>query len=81
MGTGRSKRGGVMNCPKCGSAKMSRDKPIYFNKSNQEGGFLFIEEVYRCRICAKVLFKHGNLKTSKKKYIKGQVITGGYENL
>jgi len=70
-----------MNCPKCGSAKMSLDKPVYFNRDNQEGDFLFLEELRRCQICGKVVFVKKNLKTSKKRFIKGQVITGGYENL
>lgn len=70
-----------MNCPKCGSTKMSRDKPIYFNKDNQEGDFLFLEDLYRCRICGKVLFLSKKVSFPKKKFIKGQVITGGYENL
>lgn len=70
-----------MNCPKCGSAKMSQDKPIYFNHDNREGDFLFLEEIYRCQICGKVVFANKNLRSTKKRFIKGQVITGGYDNL
>ncbi len=70
-----------MDCPKCGARKMSVDQPVYFNKDNQEGGFLYQEKIYRCRLCGKMLFVHGNLQRSKKKFIKGQVITGGYEDL
>lgn len=70
-----------MNCPKCGSAKMSRDKPVYFNKDNLEGDFLYLEDIFRCQICGKVVFGSRNLRTSKKRFVKGQVITGGYEDL
>jgi len=57
------------------------DKPVYFNGDNHEGDFLYAEEIRRCRICGKVVFAKKNLKKSRKKFIKGQVITGGYENL
>ncbi|MEK6777034.1 MAG: hypothetical protein AABY87_09160 [bacterium] len=70
-----------MNCPKCGAAKMSMDKPVYFNRDNQEGDFLYSEELRRCRICGKVVFIKKNLKKTRMKFVKGQVITGGYENL
>jgi uncharacterized Zn finger protein len=71
----------VMECPKCGARNMSVDQPVYFNKDNQEGGYLYQETVYRCRICGKMTFLPGKVKASKKKFVKGQVITGGYENL
>ncbi len=70
-----------MICPKCGAAKMTHDKPVYFNRDNNEGDFLYQEEIYRCQICGKVEFVHKDLKVTAKKFIKGQVITGGYENL
>jgi DNA-directed RNA polymerase subunit RPC12/RpoP len=70
-----------MTCPKCGAQNMQREKPIYFNRDNREGKFIFLEEVYHCRICGKELFVNKNLKMRKLKYIKGQSITGGYENL
>jgi len=60
---------------------MSVDQPVYFNKDNREGGFLYQEKVYRCRLCGKMLFVHKDLKRSEKKFIRGQVITGGYEDL
>lgn len=70
-----------MNCPKCGAAKMFRDKPIYFNKDNREGEFLFHEEIYQCQICGKVVFVNKKWKVPKRRFVKGQVITGGYEKL
>jgi len=68
-------------CPKCGSHYMEREQPIFFNNDNREGEFIFLEEVYSCCICGKVLFIHKNLKLPKLKYVKGQSITGGYEDL
>ena len=70
-----------MICPKCGAPKMTRDKPVYFNRDNREGDTLFQEEILRCRICGKVVFANKVPPPSKKRFIKGQVITGGYEDL
>lgn len=70
-----------MNCPKCGAKRMSADQPVYFNRDNREGSFLFRETVYRCNICGKMLFMKNGFKPSKKLFVKGQVITGGYEDL
>ncbi len=67
-------------CPKC-NAPMFIDKPIYFNRDNCEGDFLFREEIYKCRICGKVEFAHKNMKCAPKRFVKGQIITGGYEEL
>ena len=70
-----------MNCPKCGAQKMNRDKPVYYNKENREGDFLYCEEIYACHLCGKVIFVHRDFKITEKKFINGQVITQGYENL
>ncbi len=70
-----------MNCPKCGAHKMSLDKPVYFNKDNREGDALYLEEEYRCQTCGKVVFVNRDSEHPKKKFIKGQVITGGFEDL
>jgi len=70
-----------MNCPKCGAQKMSVDRPVYFNRDNQKGSFLYQETVYRCSICGKMMFVHHGYKPGKKKFIKGQIITGGYDEL
>ena len=70
-----------MICPKCGAYKMSRDKPVYFNKDNLEGDSLYFGEEYRCQTCGKVVFVEQNIEHPKKKFIRGQVITGGYEDL
>lgn len=70
-----------MICPKCGAGKMSRDKPIYFNRDNREGDSLYLEDIYRCPLCGKVLFLHMKTRFPKKRFVKGQVITGGYDNL
>jgi hypothetical protein len=60
---------------------MSLDKPVYFNQANKEGGGLYLEKIYKCRICGKIEFVHKNYKAPKKKFIRGQIITGGYEDL
>jgi uncharacterized Zn finger protein len=70
-----------MTCPKCGAQKMVRDDPIYFNNRNHEGDSLFFEEIYRCQICGKVVFFNKKLDLPAKQFIKGQVITRGYESL
>lgn len=70
-----------MICPKCGAKQMDWDKPIYFNKDNREGDFLYREETYHCRICGKVVFVNENVRITPKRFVKGQVITTGYENL
>ncbi len=70
-----------MICPKCGSSNMCLDKPVYFNQTNNEGGILYFERIYKCRICGKVEYIHKDFEAPKKKFIKGQIITGGYENL
>ncbi|MDX1764841.1 MAG: hypothetical protein R3231_11010 [bacterium] len=78
MGT---EKGEAVTCPKCGSRNMEREQPVFFNNDNCEGTFLFLEEIYHCRICGKVLFVNKKLKLPKLRYVKGQSITGGYEDL
>jgi hypothetical protein len=81
LGRAGEKGGGMLNCPKCGAVRMHRDKPVYFNRQNNEGGFLYLEEAYHCRICGKVIFVHPDIKLSPKKFVHGQVCNGDWESL
>jgi hypothetical protein len=77
----REKGGRMLHCPKCGASKMQRDKPVYFNQQNREGGFLYREEIYHCRICGKVIFVHPDIRVEPKKFVYGQVCNGNGESL
>ncbi len=70
-----------MDCPKCGAKRMVRDKPIHFNGANQEGDFLYLEEIYWCHICGKVIFVNKDLQTTSNKFVRGQVVLTEYEDL
>jgi len=68
-----------MNCPKCGAGKMQWNRPVYFNRENNEGGFLYDGESYHCRICGKVVFLHRDIGFPEKRFIHGQVCNGTWE--
>lgn len=70
-----------MRCPKCGAQRMMKDNPIYFNNDNHEGDALFFEDLYHCQICGKVVFLPNKIEMPPKRFVKGQIVTGGYDTL
>lgn len=60
---------------------MLRDNPVYFNNDNHEGDWLYLEELYRCQICGQVVFLTRQVEMPRKRFIKDQIVTGGYDSI
>ncbi|MDX1764185.1 MAG: hypothetical protein R3231_07685 [bacterium] len=76
-----NRKGESMSCPKCGASRMLKDNPVYFNHHNHEGDHLYLDELYRCQICGKVVFQGQKMESTPKRFVKGQIVTGGYDTL